>query len=105
MRSYSPRTARSTPKSLRSSMSQEDPYLSKTAPKDYSICRKCRAMYHNKHWSLKGKTDSMIKKVSGFTLCPACQKIQDHFPAGILSLRGGFMKAHKDEIMHRVKNE
>jgi len=105
MRRYSPRTARATPKSLRSSMSQEDPYLSKSAPKDYSVCRQCSAMYHNKHWSLKAKSDPIMKKMTGTALCPGCQKIQDRFPAGILSLRGAFMKSHKDEILHRIKNE
>jgi NMD protein affecting ribosome stability and mRNA decay len=112
LRHYSPNTAKSTPKSIRSSISERDPYLAKANPKDFSVCRQCHAIYHNKHWTLETELTRSLSKVRpaergrvAYTFCPACQKIQDHFPAGILSLKGSFMKEHREEILHRVKNE
>jgi NMD protein affecting ribosome stability and mRNA decay len=112
MHHYSPNTAKSTPKSVRASISEIDPYLSKSNPKDFSICRQCHAIYHNKRWTLDTKSTRTLAKVrpaeqgrTVYTFCPACQKIQDRFPGGILSLKGSFMKEHREEILHRVKNE
>ena len=31
-------------------------------------------------------------------MCPACQRIQDRFPAGYVVLRGKFLKEHRAEI-------
>jgi hypothetical protein len=108
MRNYTPATTKATPKSFRSNQTQIDPYLAKTQPKEFSICEQCYAVYHNKHWTLENpfvdeKTKGMKRGI--YTLCPACQKIQDHFPLGFLSLSGSFIKNHKDEILHRIKNE
>ena len=35
--------------------------------------------------------------------CPACQRIQDEFPAGYVMIKGEFLKEHRDEIIALVK--
>jgi hypothetical protein len=39
------------------------------------------------------------------TRCPACRKIADGFPSGVVTLRGGFLQTHRDEILSIVRNE
>lgn len=36
--------------------------------------------------------------------CPACHRIRDQVPAGFLTLSGEFLGAHKEEILHLVRN-
>jgi len=84
-----------------------DTYLNKANPKDRCFCKKCGAIYHNKRWhfdgdELKGlransKNDSIV--------CPACQKIEDRFASGIVTLRGLFLKNHREEILNLIRNE
>jgi len=38
-------------------------------------------------------------------VCPACLKIRDNFPGGIVTLSGDFLIAHKDEFLHLIRNE
>lgn len=38
------------------------------------------------------------------TLCPACHRIHDKFPAGYVTLKGEFLVAHRDEILQLARN-
>jgi len=37
-------------------------------------------------------------------LCPACLQTRDDYPGGILTLGGSFLDAHREDILHRVRN-
>lgn len=39
------------------------------------------------------------------TVCPACRRINDDYPAGIVELSGSFFAGHKEEILNLLKNE
>jgi NMD protein affecting ribosome stability and mRNA decay len=84
----------------------EDPYEPEEG-QEASLCTTCQAIYQNKRWffdkTLAGKlagTDQ-VKNVT----CPTCRKIKDHYPEGILTLSGEFLKEHQDEITARLKKE
>jgi len=67
---------------------ERDPYLARLAPEDKAVCSGCHAIYHNKHWALDEKmAAALLKKGAVQVQCPACQKIHDHFPSGIITLR------------------
>jgi hypothetical protein len=36
--------------------------------------------------------------------CPACRRIEDHVPAGIVVLEGGYLREHADEALRIVRN-
>jgi len=36
-------------------------------------------------------------------MCPACQRIEDRFPAGFVTLRGDFLKEHRDELIDAIR--
>ena len=86
-----------------------DPYLAKGGPHEMAICKKCHAIYHKKRWFFDEAVykETIDKKTSQKVLCPACQKIKDKFPGGIVTLKGDFIKdkGKRDEILNLAKNE
>jgi len=38
-------------------------------------------------------------------LCPACQKLRDRQPGGIVTLSGEFVPQHQEEILSLIRNE
>lgn len=63
------------------------------------ICRECGSTFTDGRW-----TWSPAPLEAKFTLCPACQRIRDHYPAGILTLGGSFTKNHFKEIRNLMEN-
>ena len=37
--------------------------------------------------------------------CPACGKVLDRVPGGVLRITGGFIWDHRDEILNLIRNE
>ena len=84
-----------------------DPYLLSEGNNGMSICKKCHAIYHNKRWYLDEEmyANKVSQKGTNKVLCPACQKMKDNFPGGILKLKGAFLEEHKSEILNLIRNE
>lgn len=84
-----------------------DPYLSRRGLKEPAKCNMCQSIYHHKRWYLKD--DPIAREFQDesirLTVCPACRKTREHFPEGIITLRGKFLISHKDEILHLIRNE
>jgi NMD protein affecting ribosome stability and mRNA decay len=79
--------------------SKHDVYKSKRKPKEPTTCSDCGAVFRDGRWTW----------VSGAGLpagerCPACQRILDHYPAGIVTLRGEFQLEHRDELLGIARN-
>lgn len=91
----------------RNGMAIHDTYYNKAHPKDRSYCKKCHAIYHNKHWHFNDdEFKSMQARNKNVTVvCPACQKIADNFASGIVTLEGSFIKDHQEEILNLIRNE
>lgn len=62
-------------------------------------CPSCGLLYLKGRW-VREETDFKTNKV----LCPACRRIKDNYPAGLVELSGPFLDEHHAEIMHLVKN-
>lgn len=76
-----------------------DTYKLKHKLSEPTRCSDCGAIYHHGHWSW-GATPVGASEAT----CPACQRIADHVPAGLVTLAGRFLQAHQDEITHLIKN-
>ena len=37
-------------------------------------------------------------------LCQACQRIRDHYPAGVVTIAGDFARAHREQILNLVRH-
>ena len=62
-------------------------------------CPDCGAMFHAGRWQwAQAPGDAHEAR------CPACHRIHDRFPAGYVTLKGTFLAAHRDELLHRVRH-
>jgi hypothetical protein len=80
-----------------------DAYLAKGS-QGAAVCEGCQAVYRNKRWYV-GPEIIKAGTVAVKVVCPACLKIRDNFPGGIVTLSGDYVLPHKMELMKLVKNE
>jgi NMD protein affecting ribosome stability and mRNA decay len=77
-----------------------DPYQAQKKLSEPTACRQCGAVYHHGRWQWGQKPAG-----SHQDLCPACRRINDGLPAGIVTLHGLITPQHKDEIIGLARNE
>lgn len=65
-----------------------------------ALCTQCGVSYHRGHWSWKAVAPSDAHSI----VCPACRRIADDQPAGILQLSGNFLREHREEILNLIHN-
>ena len=66
---------------------------------EQTSCSRCGALYLNGRWTWYEKTTE-----GNHTICPACRRIIDHYPAGYIQLEGAFIEQHRDEIFNLIHN-
>ncbi len=87
---------------------ETDPYLPRKGATAVGVCRRCHAIRRNKRWHLDEKEYAALTRKGGAAVaerCPACRKIADGFPSGVVLLRGGYLRDHRDEILKLARNE
>lgn len=60
-----------------------DPYQSSVKPREPTACPQCLAVYHHGRWQWEPTQPGAREE-----LCPACRRINDRMPAGIVTLHG-----------------
>jgi len=65
-----------------------------------TVCPQCGASYHKGHWTWAKVADTGAHEHP----CPACQRTNDRYPAGELSIAGDFVADHREEILHLAHN-
>lgn len=98
------KNARSYNVTFKKKITTTDPYLPKHSHGKIAVCESCRAVYRNKRWYANGDV-KQAEREGIKVVCPACLKIRDNFPGGIVTLRGGYVLAHKQDIINLVRNE
>jgi NMD protein affecting ribosome stability and mRNA decay len=76
-----------------------DSYKSKRKLPEPTRCPQCGAVYHGGHWRW-GAAPAAAHE----TMCPACRRIHDRFPAGYVSLKGEFFATHRDDVLNLVRS-
>lgn len=84
----------------RSANDEDDPYRAAAKPPEPTQCPQCKAVFAAGRWSWAESPEDAYEH-----LCPACQRIQDHFPAGYVTIKGAFFKDHRDEILQLINNK
>lgn len=92
--------ARSGPRSK-----AKDPYIPAKAYPEPTVCPVCHLVYHRKHWSKNDAYYEQVKNRAEKHTCPACRKIEDRFPMGIVYVTGGFLADHKENVMQLIRNQ
>lgn len=86
-----------TPRSL-------DVYQTKGGISGAAFCQ-CGAVFQNKRWRCGSREPTSNEQE---LVCPACRRIADQNPAGIVSVSGSFLTDHGDDIdnlIHNLANE
>jgi NMD protein affecting ribosome stability and mRNA decay len=84
-----------------------DPYVSQAGTEETTVCSACESIYVDQRWYLKQQMDPerLRNRPVHFTVCPACRKIHDKSPGGIVHISGGFLGEHREDILNLVRNE
>ena len=78
-----------------------DPYMARSKPTEPSVCPECGVVFSAGRWQWLPEVPENAHQ----EMCPACHRIHDNVPAGLLSLSGGFFNEHRDEIMNLTHNK
>ncbi len=79
---------------------RKDAYISTKKLTEPTACPQCGAVYHRGRWQWSAVPEGAEK-----TLCEACRRTNDDFPAGILHLEGDAVAAHADEIERLFRHQ
>ena len=79
---------------------RHDPYELKGKYPEPTLCESCGAVFERGRWHWASAPDSAHRE-----RCPACRRIRDKLPAGMITLSGPFMVAHRAEILQLVRHE
>lgn len=98
---------RSYKQTYKKKSSTPDPYLPKGASKRITVCDGCHTVYKKKRWYADPHLYHEALKIrdTAVAVCPACLKIRDNFPGGIVTLKGDYVLPHKQELLNLIKNE
>ncbi len=80
--------------------SPDDPYKATRKPPEPTRCPECNASFQDGRWTWQAAPRDAHEQ-----MCPACQRIQDEFPAGYVVIRGDYLKSHRDEILAVVNGK
>ena len=59
-----------------------------------TVCPGCGATYRRGRWTWQPAAPEAPERT-----CPACERIADRYPAGVLQAEGKFAVAHRDELI------
>lgn len=79
---------------------RHDPYQARHKPPEPTVCPQCGAVFHEGRWQWLHRPDPAHAET-----CPACQRIQDDFPAGFVNVGGSFFKENREELLNLISNE
>jgi NMD protein affecting ribosome stability and mRNA decay len=77
-----------------------DPYKTRLKLPDPTVCPRCGAVFHKGRWTWESALSEAYEE-----LCQACRRVNDGYPAGIVTLRGTFLKTHRTEILSQARNQ
>jgi hypothetical protein len=78
---------------------RSDPYALRAKLPDPSACIECHAIYRAGRWAW-GAPPADAARVT----CPACKRIADGYPAGLVELRGEYVISHAEELERLARN-
>ena len=84
-----------------------DLYLPRGGTQRLSLCEGCHSVYRNKRWYADAALYESLRKNPAVadTVCPACLKIRDNFPGGIVTLKGSYVFTHRQGLLNLIRNE
>lgn len=83
-----------------------DVYLPRGGFAEPAVCKKCRMIYRHKRWHLDEREALQLLAAEGTHtgICPACRRMADDNPGGIVTFTGGYFREHENEILNLIKH-
>jgi hypothetical protein len=78
-----------------------DPYKTRRKLPEPAICPDCGAMFRKGRWQWTAHPPADAHEET----CQACRRIKDKYPAGTLTLTGGFVDGHRDELLQLIRHQ
>ena len=78
-----------------------DPYKSQQKLSGPTLCPDCKAIFSGGRWQWLGG----LSRPMQLCRCPACSRVHDKVPAGMLSISGEFFDQHRDQILNLLHNK
>lgn len=78
---------------------QHDTYKLRGKLKEPTVCTECGALFHKGRWTWGMKSADADEIV-----CPACMRIRDKYPKGIVTIKGGFKDEQHEQVIGVAKN-
>jgi len=66
---------------------------------DPTVCPDCGATYTEGRWTWEPAPPAASQ-----TLCSACERVRDDYPAGFITIAGDFVHKHREEILQLARN-
>lgn len=76
-----------------------DPYQARAKLQDPSVCDSCGAVYHQGRWQWGTPVANALHAT-----CPACRRMQEHAPAGYVTIEGPFACSNRAELLNLVRH-
>jgi NMD protein affecting ribosome stability and mRNA decay len=78
---------------------QHDTYKLRGKLKESTLCTECGAVFHKGRWTWEAKPDGACEIV-----CPACMRVRDKYPKGLLTVKGSFKDEQREQVMGLIRN-
>lgn len=77
-----------------------DPYEAREKPHEPTVCTGCNAVFHRGRWSWGRPAEDAHPG-----RCPACRRIADAMPAGVVTCHGPLTAAQSEQIVALARHE
>lgn len=78
---------------------RHDVYQERSKWPESTVCTECGVVFVNGRWSWQSRPEQANE-----TICPACRRIADQYPAGYVEISGSFFQEHRREILNLIYN-
>ena len=85
----------------------DNPYRESTHHPDHTLCAQCGALVLNQRWVID-EEQRRLAVASGAArqvTCPACSKTREEVPQGIVTLRGGYWREHRTDLIPLIRHQ
>jgi hypothetical protein len=86
---------------------QPDPYAVRGAQPGPAVCKECHAIYEKKRWRFDEPAYEKLisQKRTKAVICPACVKVHDRYPDGVLTLQWPGLPEHRRDVLGLLHKE
>lgn len=77
-----------------------DPYKTPHKLPEPTLCPDCGAVFHGGRWQWMASPPHDAHRTS----CQACHRTRDVYPAGVITLKGGFAGEHRAELLSLARH-